>query len=150
MSRGSWAGVMVVSLLASGASGFYVFTQIEPKNLLNAPITTTPAATVADQPMPEQKPVEAVLPISTEEKPATRNILFRIPKPSAKSVFIIGDFNDWKRQPLEKKGKTWEITFALKPGAYEYMYVIDDKRVKDPNNKIVKDGKSVINVKPLQ
>jgi len=50
---------------------------------------------------------------------------------------------------MEKKAKGWEMSLPLEPGSYKYMFVVDEKRVKDPNNKTVRDGRSVINVKPL-
>ncbi len=152
MSRSGWAGVMVVSLLASGASGYYVFTQMQPKapavNVPPLPTPELPAEPVLENKPEPAEPASVAKPLG--DQAATRNILFRLPKPAAKSVSIIGDFNNWKRQSLEKKAKGWEITLALKPGSYEYMYVVEDKRMKDPNNKNVHDGKSVIHIKPLQ
>lgn len=153
MSRGAWGGVMVASLLASSGAGYYVYE----KDGINRLMQT---AAVAPEPLkaPEQvtPPIPAVEPSVAEAAPetqppaTTRNILFRLPKPTAKNVSIIGDFNEWKRTSLNKNQKTWEISIALEPGSYKYMYVVDDKRIKDPNNKNVQDGKSVINVKPLQ
>ena len=146
MSKGKWGGVMVIALLVSAGAGYFLYTQMGTKHLLSVPtetISLEAAAPKASEPEPVEP--EEVKPVA----PVPRNILFLFPKPSAKSVFIIGDFNDWKRGPMKKQPKGWEVTIPLEPGAYKYMFVVDGKRVKDPNNKNVDDGKSVITVKPL-
>jgi 1,4-alpha-glucan branching enzyme len=81
----------------------------------------------------------------------TRKILFKLIRPNAKEIMIVGDFNNWMRQPLVKKGKSWEVSVPLKPGSYEYAFVVDGRRVRDPNNKQAgSNGKSsIITVKPL-
>jgi type 1 glutamine amidotransferase len=38
--------------------------------------------------------------------------------------------------PLSKaKKSTWEKELTLKPGKYEYKFVVDGKWIADPNNK---------------
>jgi len=80
-----------------------------------------------------------------------RNILFSVHSSVAKDVYIIGDFTKWFREPLtKKKGNLWTLAKKLTPGTYEYLYVVDGRRVKDPNNKKVSNGgKSLITVKPI-
>jgi len=57
--------------------------------------------------------------------------------PEAKIVFIAGDFNGWGRTPMNKdKEGFWSIEFALKPGRYEYKYIVDGEWVSDPDNPI--------------
>ncbi|MCG3203374.1 MAG: hypothetical protein KCHDKBKB_00030 [Elusimicrobia bacterium] len=156
MKKSFWGGIMLLSLLAIIASGYYFVTKLpivqhpssQEKPIETPPVTETPAKTESPEtPLPPTSP-EIPAQDSLPESP-TRNILFRFPRPSAKSVHIVGDFNDWKRQSLEKKEKGWEITLSLKPGPYVYLYVVDGKRIKDPNNKYTKEGKSLITVKPL-
>ncbi len=163
MTRAAWGGVMVLSLAMTGGAAYLLVTQAGPANTAmtlpmkesQPPLPEVPAAPPAANPTIEKKdsPAPAATPepakaVESEKKP-TRNILFRLPKPKAKSVGIIGDFNDWKRQALKKHPKGWEVTLPLEPGTYKYLYVVDDKRIKDPNNKNTEDGKSVITVKPL-
>lgn len=82
----------------------------------------------------------------------TRNICrvtFRLPKiaaPNAKSVHIVGDFNNWNihAHPMKKlKDGNYTITLELAPGGeYQFRYFIDeakwendwnaDKYVKSP------------------
>lgn len=57
-------------------------------------------------------------------------------EPSAQSVSVAGDFNGWNpiQTPLQRSTTgLWTATIALKPGRYEYMFVIDGKRwIADP------------------
>ena len=78
----------------------------------------------------------------TEKKPVT----FTYVDSNAKSVSIVGDFNNWdeKRDPMfNLGGGVWQITLYLEPGEYEYKFVIDgEKWIEDPNaKKFVDDGK---------
>lgn len=53
---------------------------------------------------------------------------FRIFKPKAKFVSIVGDFNNWNPENdlLEKKKNgVWTLTKRLFPGIYKYKYIID-------------------------
>ena len=57
-------------------------------------------------------------------------------QPGARSVSVAGDFNGWnpgqtKLEPSE--GGMWTTTIALKPGRYQYMFVVDGKQwIADP------------------
>ncbi len=57
-------------------------------------------------------------------------------QPGARSVSVAGDFNGWNpaQTPLERSdGGMWTATISLKPGRYQYMFVIDDKQwIADP------------------
>lgn len=44
-------------------------------------------------------------------------------KLSAARLSIAGDFNDWKPAPMQRTGKEWTYTTALKPGVYNYAFV---------------------------
>ena len=68
-----------------------------------------------------------------ESKVYVRLVLLQ---PDAQSVSVAGDFNDWNpgQTKLERsEGGMWTATIALKPGRYQYMFVIDGKQwVADP------------------
>jgi hypothetical protein len=68
-----------------------------------------------------------------ESKVYVRLVLLQ---PDARSVSVAGDFNDWNPglTKLERsEGGMWTATIALKPGRYQYMFVIDGKQwVADP------------------
>jgi len=55
-------------------------------------------------------------------------VTFTLRAPDADQVFIAGDFNGWHptRDSMSKDSTgTWTVTIPLKPGRYEYKYVID-------------------------
>lgn len=44
----------------------------------------------------------------------------------AKEAAVAGSFNDWKPAPLKRNGNgKWSLSLKLKPGRYEYRYLID-------------------------
>lgn len=57
-------------------------------------------------------------------------------QPDARSVSVAGDFNGWNptRTKLERAdGGMWTVTLPLRPGRYEYMFVVDGKHwIADP------------------
>jgi len=74
-------------------------------------------------------------PALTPDSPAMLVRLI-IMQPDAKAVAVAGDFNGWNptRTPLERlSGDAWAVTIPLRPGRYEYMFVVDgDRWVADP------------------
>jgi 1,4-alpha-glucan branching enzyme len=61
-------------------------------------------------------------------------------KPEAKSVFIVGSFNNWdqSKTPLkpDKSGK-WTCKLKLTPGTYEYKFLVNgDSWETDPTNEV--------------
>ena len=72
------------------------------------------------------------------------------------SVYLAGSFNNWATKKLEMKDEdgdgTYEITISLKPGTYEYKFVVNGSMwKKDPHSEdYAPDGfgglNSVINV----
>ena len=66
------------------------------------------------------------------EKPKVCRVTFRLPKvaaPQAKSVYIVGDFNNWNthENPMKKqKNGDYAISLDLEPGKnYKFSYLID-------------------------
>jgi len=54
-----------------------------------------------------------------------------------KSVFIVGDFNDWQANDAARMTKVdgvWKRRLKLKPGTYRYRLVVDGVWQQDPNN----------------
>jgi 1,4-alpha-glucan branching enzyme len=55
--------------------------------------------------------------------------------PGAQSVCIAGTFNDWHPQVTDMinvGGDRWAKALSLKPGRYEYRFVVDGRWVDDP------------------
>jgi 1,4-alpha-glucan branching enzyme len=65
-------------------------------------------------------------------------VRFELIHPTAKSVCVAGTFNNW--QPEAKSlhpsdgGKWWKET-TMKPGTYEYCFIVDGQWVPDPQAK---------------
>jgi 1,4-alpha-glucan branching enzyme len=70
-------------------------------------------------------------------KPVLKTVKFCVSAPHAKSVYLVGEFNDWipTETPLkmEKKSGTWKSSLKLKPGKYQYKFVVDGEWWTDPN-----------------
>jgi 5'-AMP-activated protein kinase regulatory beta subunit len=66
-----------------------------------------------------------------------RKVTFSIEAPRAEEVILTGDFNNWssKTHPMKNDGNgMWSKTVMLKPGQYEYKFLIDGNWKVDPTN----------------
>jgi 1,4-alpha-glucan branching enzyme len=65
-----------------------------------------------------------------------RKTEFSLSAPQAKSVSIVGDFNQWNVSShslkQDKKG-VWSILLSLNPGQYEYRFFVDGEWHDDPS-----------------
>lgn len=62
---------------------------------------------------------------------------FRIYKPSAKIISLVGDFNNWNPEEdlMERDSRgVWRLKKKLLPGQYRYRYIIDGKWTVDVYN----------------
>lgn len=56
--------------------------------------------------------------------------------PQAKSVFLIGDFNEWQpaAHPMTRMPDGgWVIRMELSHGHHQYLFLVDGKPTLDPN-----------------
>ena len=68
--------------------------------------------------------------------PATE---FRLQAPEAKTVYLAGDFNEWNETEYRVrryKGGVFIKKLELKPGRYEYKFVVDGVWTNDPANPV--------------
>ncbi|MFA5093148.1 MAG: glycogen-binding domain-containing protein [Candidatus Omnitrophota bacterium] len=68
-------------------------------------------------------------------KSATKLTAFEYYAPHAKEVVVSGSFNKWNtKKALAKKDSkgSWKVKVALKPGRYEYKFIVDGNWVNDP------------------
>jgi 1,4-alpha-glucan branching enzyme len=68
-------------------------------------------------------------------KVLTRKVQFEFPAPEALEVYLAGDFNNWdtSANPMKKDRKgIWKISLPLKPGKYEYRFLVDGNWENDP------------------
>lgn len=73
-----------------------------------------------------------------KSNPNLKNITFTLNAPDANQVMLAGDFNNWdfNSTSLKKgKDKVWKKDVSLKPGRYEYKFVVDGSWISDPTNE---------------
>lgn len=66
----------------------------------------------------------------------TEPVRFTLVRPAARAVALTGDFTNWAGAiPLRRSRQgVWSVTVPLKPGQYEYAFVINGKAfVPDPH-----------------
>ena len=58
---------------------------------------------------------------------AVQAVTFNLENPTATSVSVVGDFNDWNKDktPMTKDGNVWKTSLNLKPGRHEFKYVVN-------------------------
>ena len=60
---------------------------------------------------------------------------FKLYAPEAKKVSVAGSFNNWDAKGVIAKKDTkgnWTAKVNLKPGRYEYKFVVDGSWINDP------------------
>ena len=70
--------------------------------------------------------------IMTRAKPTE----FRLYAPQARQVSLAGSFNSWNTKTLSAKKDSrgnWAAKVNLKPGRYEYKFLVDGSWFNDPN-----------------
>ena len=70
-------------------------------------------------------------------KKGLRRVIFDYYAPRAGEVSVLGDFNDWdmKAHPMRKDPDgLWQKIIYLRPGRYEYLFVVDGRWCSDPRN----------------
>lgn len=66
-----------------------------------------------------------------------RRVTFSFNAPTARSVFIVGDFNGWNigsKAKLDKSNGVWSKEIPLRTGLYQYRFVVDGQWLEDPIN----------------
>jgi len=84
------------------------------------------------------------------KSPVETEIVFKLEASREAMVQIAGDFNGWVPESLhftEAQGKQlWHISIPLKPGSYEYKYLVDGEWMPDPtNDRRVEDAYGGVN-----
>ncbi|MEW6557473.1 MAG: hypothetical protein AB1349_08980 [Elusimicrobiota bacterium] len=107
--------------------------------------TTTQPASLAQKKLAKKTkvavhsaPFKPRLSVTSSNLPR-RKIAFQYRSSKPKSVYLIGDFNNWnpKANPMKQgKNYTWETMLLLPPGEYKYAFLLDGaKQINDPNSK---------------
>lgn len=114
-----------------------------PRSLTVLPIKLIPAAaavcialllTIHFFPKRELTPMSADL-----GKQELVSVVFTFEHPQARSVSLIGSFNQWNPRGFEMRSrgqeKVWVLELRLPPGRYEYAFIVDGEVVKtDPTS----------------
>lgn len=69
-------------------------------------------------------------------------VTFALSAPTAGSVTLIGDFNDWNPEanPLRRDDGQWSVRLKLEPGRYRYSFVVDGSSWRaDPHTPAAED-----------
>src|SRR4030042_2515809 len=72
----------------------------------------------------------------TKTRVLVRKVQFEFPAPEALEVYLAGDFNNWdsSASPMKKDKKgIWKTAISLKPGRYEYRFLVDGNWENDPS-----------------
>jgi len=62
-------------------------------------------------------------------------ITFFCAAPQAKSVALIGDFNDWdptSHPMIRQPDGSWQLVVPLNHGHHHYLFLVDEKPILDP------------------
>lgn len=130
------AAAMLVAVLM-GAAGLRASLQSNERGARE--IAAAPAGA------PERAEAEPVG--STAFRPVVetgaRPIVFELDAPNARTVQVVGNFNDWSREASRmERGPDghWRMTTMLAPGRYVYAYLIDGRRFqRDPLRDPIED-----------
>jgi len=79
--------------------------------------------------------IEVRTPAPASSPSISAGSLFTYTNPVAKGVFVAGEFNHWNTtaSPMSKSEQgVWTVSIPLKPGKYEYKFVVDGAWKTDP------------------
>ncbi|MBX9929438.1 MAG: hypothetical protein K2X99_11045 [Gemmatimonadaceae bacterium] len=98
-----------------------------------------------DESTAEFAAVSASTPVRTVANVAGQGVQFVLDAPSARSVAVVGDFNEWSAtaSPLvrEPGSGAWTTTVALPPGRHVYAFIVDGVRwTMDPHAPLAPDA----------
>ncbi len=77
------------------------------------------------------------------KKTSKQKVTFSLADKGYKSVQVKGEMNSWNptASEFEKNDGAWTFTMLINEGLYQYLYVVDGKEMKDPDNqKTVSNG----------
>ena len=78
------------------------------------------------------------------EVTADGRVIFRLQAPNAKTVQVLGDFTAQTHDMTKDEQGVWSYTSVpLKPGSYQYWYIMDGLTMPDPVNTYVRPASGV-------
>jgi 1,4-alpha-glucan branching enzyme len=69
-------------------------------------------------------------------------VRFSVEAPEAKKVLLAGDFTDWQAharamRKASPRGRRFSTTLTLKPGNYQYKFIVDGRWITDPKAEAI-------------
>jgi Glycogen recognition site of AMP-activated protein kinase len=127
------------TMRAAAAIAFVALGGATVNALRDGALPATPAIAMAPAPVAESD-LPAVLPVANT---GARPIVFEFDAPQARSVQVLGDFNQWSRDAsVMERGDDgrWRLATMLPPGRYVYAFLIDGQRFeRDPQRDAIED-----------
>ena len=77
--------------------------------------------------------------IISKETSKMNNVVFSMLAPSAKEVYLVGDFNNWEKNEnsrLKNLNGIWTKDLNLNKGTFKYRFVVDGDWIADPDNPL--------------
>ena len=110
-----------------------------PKSNL-PPTRTVVSPNPVQQPLRPESPQQAVVVVQGKvmAAPQTVQATFVLFDPRATQVSLCGEFNEWSpaAAPMNRQADGhWQTTLALRPGRYQYKFVVDGQWLPDPNGQ---------------
>jgi chromosome partitioning protein len=66
-------------------------------------------------------------------------VQFSLDVPRARTVAVTGEFTNWSKEgiPMQQDSKDglWKLVLDIKPGEYEYRFIVDGVWIRDPSNR---------------
>ena len=82
-------------------------------------------------------------------------VRFSVLSSLAREIYVAGDFNNWNRRGTRLRrehGNVWSAEVMLRPGVYEYLFLVDGHWETDPGARTVRKAfgtrNSVLHVAP--
>ncbi len=77
--------------------------------------------------------------IIKEESARIKRVVFTLNMPSAREVFLVGEFNNWiadEKSRLDNVNGVWTKECSLDKGNYRYRFIVDGEWIADPDNAV--------------
>ena len=131
-SRPGWRSPGVGLLVAASIAGIIALVRARGLSYVAEPV---PGINRPSQPVAAGAPTPARSVGAVSDNAAVR-VQFVLVAPDAKSVAVVGDFNDWNPSatPLESARGMWSSEEVVTAGRHDYAFVIDGTRwIADPS-----------------
>ncbi len=53
------------------------------------------------------------------------NVTFRLERPDAERVSVMGDFSEWEPIEMDRSGNAWTVRVRVEPGVYHFGFLVD-------------------------